>query len=402
MPDFQYIAREFSGQQVTGVLTAPSEREAVGMLSAQRLFPVQIVPSETGKARQSRQARRVPASKLAVFYSQLADLLRAGVPLLRSLDLLQKQTNHPGLQRIVKEVRDQVADGSRLADALRVHPAVFNDLTVSMVRAGEEGSFLEDSLLRIATFTEHQEEIKSKALGAMIYPVILMIFGSLVVTGMLIFFVPRFEPLFEGLRERNELPWATTALLAISGGLQQYGGLALLGLFGGAYFAQQTVRTESGKKEFDRWRLKIPGLGGITRSLAIARFCRVLGTLLHNGVPMLNALRISKDATGNRVLSEAVATAAERISSGKSLARPLAESAHFPPDVIEMISVGEEANNLEQVLIQIADKMERFTQRRLDVAVRLLEPLLLVVMGMVILFVFVALLLPIFKSSSMM
>lgn len=402
MPDFNYIAREFSGQQVTGVLTAPSEREAVGMLSAQRLFPVQIVPKESVQARQSRQSRRVPAGKLAVFYAQLADLLRAGVPLLRSLDLLQKQTNHSGLQTIVKEVRDQVADGSRLADALRAHPAVFNDLTVSMVRAGEEGSFLEDSLQRIATFTEHQEEIKSKALGAMIYPIILMIFGTLVVTGMLIFFVPQFEPLFEGLRERNELPWVTTLLLSISGGLQQYGWLVLLALFGGVYFAQQTSQSDAGKKEIDRWRLKIPGLGGITLSLAIARFCRVLGTLLHNGVPMLNALRISKDATGNRVLSDAVATAAERISSGKSLARPLAESGHFPPDVIEMISVGEEANNLEQVLIQIAEKMERFTQRRLDVAVRLLEPLLLVLMGMIILFVFVALLLPIFKSSSMM
>jgi general secretion pathway protein F/type IV pilus assembly protein PilC len=401
MPDFKYIAREFSGRQVSGVLTAPSEREAVGMLSAQRLFPVNLAPAETAQARQTRQSRRVPAGKLAVFYSQLADLLRAGVPLLKALELLHKQTNHAGLQQIVKEVRDAVADGSRLAEALRKHPAVFNDLTVSIVRAGEEGSFLEDSLQRIATFTEHQEELKAKAIGAMVYPIILMVFGAIVVSGMLIFFVPRFEPLFEGLRERNELPWVTTALLAVSDGLTHYGWLVLAGLFGAAVFLRQAAQNDAGRLELDRWRLAIPGLGDITLSLGIARFCRVLGTLLHNGVPVLNALRISKDATGNRVLSEAVAAAAERISSGKSLARPLAESGRFPPDVIEMISVGEEANNLEQVLIQIADKMERNTQRRLDLAVRLLEPLLLVVMGLLILFVFVGLLLPIFKSSSM-
>jgi general secretion pathway protein F/type IV pilus assembly protein PilC len=401
MPDFRYIAREFSGRQVTGVLSAQTEREAVAMLSGQRLFPVELAPTESAEARQQRQTKRVPAGKLAVFYSQLADLLRAGVPLLKSLELLQKQTTHAGLKRIVQEIRDQVADGSRLAEALRKHPAVFSDLTVSVIRAGEEGSFLEDSLQRVATFTEHQEELKSKALGAMIYPVILMVFGAIVVSLMLIFFVPKFEPLFEGLRERNQLPLVTTILLVMSDALKNYGWLILIGLFGAGVFLQQASQSQAGRKEIDRWRLKLPGLGGITLSLAIARFCRVLGTLLHNGVPMLNALRISKDATGNWVLSEAVAESAERISSGKSLARPLAESGYFPADVIEMISVGEEANNLEHVLIQIAEKMERFTQRKLDLAVRLLEPLLLVVMGMLILFVFVGLMLPIFKSSQM-
>jgi general secretion pathway protein F len=401
MPDFQYIAREFSGRQVTGVLSAQSEREAVGMLSSQSLFPVQVTAKESAQARQTRQAKRVPAGKLATFYSQLADLLRAGVPLLRSLDLLQKQTVHPGLQLVVKEIRDQVADGNRLAEALRKHPAVFNDLTVSIVRAGEEGGFLEDSLQRIATFTEHQEELKAKVIGAMVYPVILMVLGTGIVAFMLVYFVPKFEPLFEGLREAGQLPFATTLLLAISGTLQSYGWLVLLALLAGGYFGQQLLQSKEGRRQLDVLRLKVWGIGNLLRSLAIARFCRVLGTLLHNGVPMLNALRISKDAMGNLVLSEAVGTAAERISSGKSLARPLAESGHFPIDVIEMISVGEEANNLEQVLIQVAEKMERFTQRRMDLAVRLLEPLMLVVMAAIILFVMMALLLPIFKSSQM-
>lgn len=420
MPDFKYIAREFSGRQVSGVLTAQSERDALGMLSSQRLFPIHVQPAESVQARVTRQARRVPAGKLAVFYSQLADLLRAGVPLLRSLEILQRPTAAPSagagllkqfgislpnstdaLRQVVKEVRDQVADGTRLAEAMRKHPVVFSDLTVSIVRAGEEGGFLEDSLLRIATFTEHQEELKAKVIGAMVYPVILMTLGTLIVTIMLVKFVPQFEPLFEGLREANQLPWPTTVLLAASGVVQNYGWLVLLALLGGFYFGQQLLQSEEGRRQADVLRLKIWGLGNLFRSLAIARFCRVLGTLLHNGVPMLNSLRISKDALGNRVLSEAVATAADRISSGKSLARPLGDSGHFPPDVIEMISVGEEANNLEQVLIQVAEKMERFTQRRMDLAVRLLEPLMLVVMAGVILFVMMALLLPIFNSSSM-
>lgn len=401
MPDYRYTALEFSGRQVTGVLTAQTEREAISMLSAQQLFPVQVQATESAQARQNRQSKRVPAGKLATFYSQLADLLRAGVPLLRSLELLQKQTPHPGLQIVVKEVRDQVADGSRLAEAMRKHPAVFGDLSVSIVRAGEEGGFLEDSLQRIATFTEHQEELKAKVIGAMVYPLILTVLGTGIVAFMLVYFVPKFEPLFEGLREAGQLPIATTILLAMSGTLQRYGWLIALVLLGAAFFSRQYLQTEEARRQLDALRLKAWGVGNLLRSLAIARFCRVLGTLLHNGVPMLNALRISKDAMGNKVLSEAVATAAERISSGKSLARPLAESGHFPPDVIEMISVGEEANNLEQVLIQVAEKMERFTQRRMDLAVRLLEPLMLVVMASVILFVMVALLLPIFKSSSM-
>ncbi len=420
MPDFQYTARELSGRQVTGVLSAASEREAVGMLSAQSLFPVQVVAKESVQERQVRRARRVPAGKLATFYSQLADLLRAGVPLLRSLDILQRQSSQPspvsqflqqllpgvfsasdGLQQVIKEVRDQVADGNRLAEAMRKHPVVFSDLTISIVRAGEEGGFLEDSLQRIATFTEHQEELKAKVIGAMVYPVILMVLGTGIVAIILIFFVPKFEPLFEGLRDAGQLPFATTLLLAISGTLQSYGWFVLLALIAAAYFGQQLIQSPEGRRQLDVWRLKIMVLGNLLRSLAIARFCRVLGTLLHNGVPMLNALRISKDAMGNVVLSEAVGTAAERISSGKSLAKPLAESGHFPIDVIEMISVGEEANNLEQVLIQVAEKMERFTQRRMDLAVRLLEPLMLVLMASIILFVMVALLLPIFKSSQM-
>ena len=401
MAEFRYVARELSGLQVEGTVSAASEREALGSLAAKNLFPVSINMADSAKAHHANKRRRVPARILTVFYTQLADLLRAGVPLLRSLDLLVKQTRQMTLKLVVQEVRDQVADGTRLAEALRQHPTVFNELTISMVRAGEEGSFLEESLQRVADFTEHQEELKGRVVGAMAYPAFLVVVGGLILIGMLIFFVPKFEPLFETMRTEGTLPWATIALLSASSFMKKYSWVAM-GLIGLAiYFGQRYFANDIGKLRLDELRLKIFGIGRVIRSLAVARFCRVLGTLLKNGVPILTALNIAKDATGNRVISAAIAQAADHVSSGRTLAQPLAECGQFPVDVLEMIAGGEEANNLEQVLVGIADKMERQTNRQLDMVVRLLEPLMLVVMAGVILFVLIALMLPIFNSSSM-
>lgn len=400
MPEFRYVARELTGKQVEGILTAANEREALGTLGAKGVFPISVTLEAAAKAHQANKRRRVSARLLCLFYSQLSDLLRAGVPLLRSLELLEKQARHVTLKMVLQEVRDQVADGTRLAEALRQHPTVFSELTVSMVRAGEEGSFLEDTLQRIADFTEHQEELKGRVFGAMAYPAFLVVVGSLILVGMLVFFVPKFEPLFDRMREEGTLPWATVALLTASDQLQRNGWVLLVAIPVLFFVLQKQFANADGRRRFDAFRLKLVGVGKVVRSLAIARFCRVLGTLLHNGVPILNSLRIAKDATGNKVLSEAIAEAAEHVSSGRSLAQPLAECKQFPIDVIEMISVGEEANNLEQVLVNVAEKMERQTNRQLDLVVRLLEPLMLVIMAGVILFVLLALMLPIFNSSS--
>lgn len=400
MPDYRYTARELSGQQTTGVLTAGTERDAISQLAARNLFPLEIKVTEGAKAQQASKRRRVAGRQLAVFYTQLSDLLKAGVPLLRSLNILERQTRNITLQTVVAEVRDDVADGTRLADAMKQHPTVFSELAVSMVRAGEEGSFLEDTLSRIAIFTEHQEELKGRVIGALLYPAILVVIGTTIVSLMMVFFVPQFEPTFASLKEAGQLPWATTALIAISDTIRSYGVFILGALIAGGFWLSQQLQTEQGQRQFDKFRLKMFGIGQVTRSLGIARFCRVLGTLLHNGVPLLASLKISKDAAGNKILSEAIGEASEQVSSGKSLARPLSECEQFPIDVIEMIAVGEEANNLEQVLISVADKMERTTNRQLDLVVRLLEPGMLVVMAGVILFVVVALMLPILKSSS--
>ncbi|ODA34773.1 type II secretion system F family protein [Planctopirus hydrillae] len=399
MPEFQYVARELSGRQIVGTLSAQSEREALQSLAARSLFTVKIAPVQSTQVEQRLASRRIPPRMLATLFSQMSDLLRAGVPLLRSIELLERQTKNQALKRVLEGVRGRVADGGRLADSMKEHPNAFNKLTVSIVHAGEEGGFLEDSLSRVAVFTEHQEELKSKVVAAMSYPLVLMVLGTIVVVGMIIFFVPGFEPMFDSMKQTGSLPWATTVLLAISNILQKWWWAVLLAIGAAIVGVQYGLATPEGQILLDQVKLKAPGIGYVTRSLGISRFCRVLGTLLHNGVPLLQALNIAKDATGNRVLSDAIAKAAENVSSGKALAQPLAASKQFPTDVLEMIAVGEEANNLENVLIGVADKMEKATNRQLDLVVRLLEPLMLVVMAGAILFLLIALMLPIFQSS---
>jgi general secretion pathway protein F/type IV pilus assembly protein PilC len=400
MPDFSYIARELTGQQVTGVVTAGSQQDALAVLSSRQLFPVRVDLAETPQSRRSFFRKRVRARQLAIFYSQLADLLKSGVPLLRSLELLEQQATNPALENVLQDIREHVADGERLHEAVNRHRKVFGELVVSMIRAGEEGGFLEEVLKRTAAFTDHQEDLKGRVVGAMVYPAFLAVFGSLIVIVLLVEFVPRFEPIFERMNERGQLPWATTALLGMSDFAQKYWMLVAAGLAAGFYGLRRAIQTETGRWRVDQLRLRAYLLGRIIKSLAVARFCRVLGTLLRNGVPILQSLRIAKDATGNVVLSSAIEEASDNVSEGKSLARPLAASGQFPDDIVEMISVGEEANNLEQVLVDIADNLERRTNRELDLGVRLLEPLMLVVMAAIVLFVVVALLLPILQSSS--
>ncbi|MBO52942.1 MAG: pilus assembly protein PilC [Planctomycetaceae bacterium] len=404
MPEFQYTARELTGREVAGVLTAATQAEAASSLTGRSLFPLSIALAEEEVQQQKYAGRKVKVRLLATFFSQLADLLRSGVPLLRSLDLLDRQTKVGSLKLVLADVRDRVADGTPLATALGQHPRVFNDLIVSMVRAGEEGGFLEDVLKRIATFTDHQEDLKGRVMGAIAYPAFLVVTGFTVVTIMIVWFVPKFEPIFDRLSKQGELPWATTTLLGISGFLQaplfegsvvQMWMLMLVALVGAIFGGSMWTRTETGRWLTDGLRLKV----GVIRSLSTARFCRILGTLLHNGVPILNSLRIAKDASGNQVLAQAINTAADAVQDGKSLAGPLGTSGEFSDEIIEMIAVGEESNNLEQVLIDISENLERRTYRQLELGVRFLEPVMLMMIAGVILFVVAALLLPVFQSS---
>ncbi|HEX3600877.1 MAG TPA: type II secretion system F family protein [Lacipirellulaceae bacterium] len=399
MPEFTYIARDLTGKRVEGTLAANSEREAVATLSGKDLFPLKVSTAD-GRPTGVKSSPRVKARIMAGTYGQLSALLGSGVPLLRSLDLLREQTPHKNLAFVLEDVHARVQEGATLADAMVRHPKAFGELATSIIRAGGEGGFLEEALDRLAKFTEQQDELKSRVVGALAYPTILFVLGTVVVNVLIICFVPKFERLFTRLRERGELPAVTDWLLWLSKVMQSYGifiagGLVLIGLV-----IRSRIKTEEGRLLLDKLRLKVPVVSGIYLSMAVSRFCRVLGTLLTNGVPIVKSLEISADSTGNRVLSTAVRQAAENISAGESLATPLAASGQFPADVVEMIAVGEQSNNLEHVLPHIADTLERDTWRRLDLFVRLLEPLMLVLLAGVVLIVVIALLVPVLKMST--
>jgi len=401
MLEFDYTARSDSGEDVVGTISAPSKRDALNALAEQSLFPLQVESAQPAKAAWLSGSRRISTRALTTTLTQLADLLDSGVPLLRSLNVLTDQAVNPELARILGDVHDQVAEGTALDEALAQHPRAFNELTISMVRAGAEGGFLEDALKRTADFLDQQDELKAKVVGAMTYPAVLATAGLTVTLVLLIFFVPKFAELFAKLEERGGLPTATVWLLWLSDTLGSvYGVLLLAAVAGLAIWLRTQAVTPRGRLLADRWKLKLPVAGKIFLGFALSRFCRILGTLLRNGVPLLKSLRISSDSTGNQVLANAILSSAENISSGETLSRPLAQCGIIPRPIMAMISVAEESNNLENVLIKIADGIDRQMDRQLDMMVRLLEPLMLLIMACVILFVLVALLLPIFEMST--
>ena len=397
MPSFAYTAYTQEGERVTGSVIAVNERDALSVLTGKSLYPLEVTPDER---RVMWKGRRIKGQTMAVFYSQLAGLLHSGVPLLRALNVLREQSTDDRLKTVLAEIHQQVEDGASLAEAMARYPRAFSEMAINMIRAGGEGGFLEEALERVAAFTEQQEDLKARTAGALAYPAFLAVAGTVIVTVLIVFFVPRFEELFAQLRERGELPTMTIWLLGLSRFLQSWGIVLLpLLLIAGLLLSVQ-ARTERGRRFVDYWKIRLPLLGSVFRNLAVARFCRVLGTLLRNGVPILRSLEISRDATGNRVLSEAIEHASENVTAGESLARPLKASGHFPPNVIEMIVVAEESNTLEKVLVETADQLERQTARRLDLAVRLLEPILLLILAGCVLIVVIALLVPVIKMSS--
>lgn len=400
MPDFTYTARKMSGEIITGSMTANSERDVVQALSGKSLFPVKVASEHTSTP--FSFGKKISERRLATFYEQLAALMHNGVPLLRSLSILRDQARVPAFEAALSDIIARIEDGESLSGGFARHPKIFSEMAINMSRAGAEGGFLEDALVRVATFTEQQSELKSRTVGALIYPAVLASIGTLVVAALLIFFVPKFGELFQQLRDLGELPAVTDWLLGFSGFLRSYGWAIVLLMLAGYAAIRYQLSTEAGKRFADATKIKLPLMGSIFLDLAVARFCRVLGTLLKNGVPILKALDISRDAAGNRVLSEAIGKAAENITSGESLSVPLQRCGHFPQNVTEMISVAEESNSLDMVLVNIADGLEKQTIRRLELMVKLIEPLMLMIMAGIILVVVVALLLPIMKMGNVL
>ena len=395
MIEFRYTARAINGKKISGILQAESEAAALRALDEKELFPISVLMAE-GEAPEKQIRKKVRSRDVGVMYGQLADLIGSGVPLLRALDSLVRSTPNPRLIDLLKQIRASVADGKSLTESMRAFPETFPQLHTAMVQAGERASFLEDVLRSLSTFLERLDELRSKVLGAMIYPALLTVVGFCVMMGALIFFVPRFEPLLAGVQKG--LP--TRVIFGLSGVVRGYWYLLALAAAGVTAFLWTTVSSPVGKRLLERWRLKLPVVGMALRMVAITRFCRILGTMLANGVPLLQALAIAKDATGSTLMGDRIAEASESVREGNTLADPLSKDGLIPDQIISMIRVAEESNRLEKVLLQIADTVERRTNRQVDQAVRLVEPLILCAVAAGIGFLALGLLLPIFTMAS--
>ena len=395
MPKFQYTARNLSGGKVSGNVEAEGEIAAARLLENRELFPIDVWSPEAGGSATSFR-RRISSRDLGVMYGQLSDLLASGVPLLRSLKSLVKSTVNKRLAVVLREIHNEVADGQSLHKSMAGHQDIFPTLHTVMVQAGERASFLDDVLESLSVFLERLDELQGKVLGALVYPSMLVLLGGAVMSGALVFFVPKFEPMLAGI----DKPMPTEIVFLLSESVRRYWLIIAAGIGGLIAFFWSVLQSQAGKQAMERWRLKIPVAGTALRMVAITRFCRILGTMLANGVPILQALAISRDATGSALLAKNIDEAIENVRAGEPLTEPLKAGGMFPEQVIAMISVAEESNQMQKVLLQIADSVERRTNQQVDQAVRLIEPAILCLVAVGIGFLALGLLLPIFTMAS--
>ncbi|MCH2591835.1 MAG: type II secretion system F family protein [Pedosphaera sp.] len=395
MPKFQYTARNLSGGKVAGLIEADGEGAAIQLLERKELYPVDIWNTED-KADNRLFRGRISNRDLGVMYGQLSDLLGSGVPLLRALKSIVKSTVNKRLKGVLGDIHNSVADGKSLYESMAEHHNIFPELHTVMVQAGERASFIEEVLESLSVFLERLDELRGKVLGALIYPVMLVMLGGTVMVSALVFFVPKFEPMLAGI----EKPMPTEVIFFLSESIRNYWAIIAIAIGGLVAFFWSAMQSQSSKRAMERWRLKIPVAGTAMRMVAITRFCRILGTMLANGVPILQALAISRDATGSALLAENIDDAIKNVRAGEPLTEPLKGGGLFPEQVLAMISVAEESNQLQKVLLHIADSVERRTNQQVDQAVRLIEPVILCMVAAGIGFLALGLLLPIFTMAS--
>jgi general secretion pathway protein F len=391
---FRYSALTASGDRVEGTLTGDSEQAILAELDSRSLTPLRI---EATRSSAQSSGRRLPTRQLGESYTQLADLLRAGVPLLRGLRLLGGRKSRPRVSSVFAGLASDVEKGSDLAAAMEQRSESFPPLHIAMIRAGERGGFLDSVLAQLGELVIKQADLNGKIVGNMVYPAVLIVFGLGIAAVIFGVFVPQFRPMFA--RIEGGLPTITSIVFGVSDAVTKYGLhtlIALGGLIAGGMWA---VRRPGPRALIERAQVRLPILGPIVRGMATARLCRLLGSMLANGVPMLAALHISKDAVGVPLMKRAVDDAADAVRSGQNLAPPLEASGLFDDDVVEMIRVGESANNLSEVLVTIAETVEQRLDRLLNIAIRLIEPLLLVVIAGLVGMVAAGLLLPLTKLS---
>jgi type IV pilus assembly protein PilC len=337
---------------------------------------------------------------LMIFTRQLATLIDAGLPLLRGLNVLAKQERDSVLKNTINKLADSVQGGSTFSEGLAQHPRIFNDLYVNMVRAGELGGVLEVVLTRLAEFQEKAQKIKNKVVAAMVYPIIVLVLAMAIMTFLLVFIVPRFEAIFHDMLGDKPLPAITLFVISVSGFMQNHWEILLGGLFAVIVAYKLIARTRSGRRILDRIKLRAPLFGDLIRKTSISRFSRTLGTLVTSGVPILQALTITRETAGNSVIARAISQVHDSVKEGESIVQPLEASGAFPPMVISMIDVGEETGQLPEMLLKIAEVYDDEVDNSVAALTSLLEPIMIVFLALVVGTIVIALFMPLISIIS--
>ena len=411
MPTFSYKALQANGKMAEGMLEAGSRPDALRQMETLGLRPVNLAekpaagktgsasagaPGNLGNVSFKFESKKVSAKELENFTRLLSSLLAAGVPLSRALVILYKESSSPAAQAKWKKVHDLVVDGMSLANAMAQSPDTFPRVYVAMVEAGEAGGFLDVVLAQIADFQTREKELKSKVLTAMIYPCILLFLALVVLTVLLVFFIPKFQKVFASVH--GSLPLITQLVIGLSHLVRSYGVLVALGIGAVAFLVRAWFVSEKGKRSWEGIVLKSPLVGPLIAQFAMARFCRMLGTLLSAGVPMVQGLNVSRRSIGNQILVDAVGQSIERVQQGGRLGQSLGDcKALFSGAVLEMISVAEESGKLDVELIRVASVTEVDLDRNLKTAVAFAEPLMLFLIAGFIGVIFISMLLPVFS-----
>jgi type IV pilus assembly protein PilC len=421
MPKFNYVAMDQHGKESKGTLEVASQNEAIGRVKEMGLFPTKIVeldkvkekvkPDKKGKpARAGKKGKgvniniRIPGlggkvkpKVLTTFTRQLATLVDAGLPLLRGLRVLEKQERNATLKNIIGELALAIEGGSTFSEALAQHPKVFNRLFINMVKAGELGGVLEVVLNRLSEFMEKAQKIKGKVIAAMFYPVAVLVVATGILIILMTMVVPKFKEVFQGMLEGSQLPAFTRLVLGISEMVKDHilTTLGIVAIF--VVIFNLVIRTKFGRLVWDKFKLKVPAIGPVISKVAIARFSRTLGTLVSSGVPILQALTIVKETTGNVILSNAVASVHESVKEGETITAPLEASGVFPPMVISMVDVGEQTGALPEMLLKIADNYDDEVDNAVAAMTSLLEPIMIVFLAVIVGSIVIAMFLPLIE-----
>ncbi len=391
MASFTYTARTASGDLKSATIEAASKDDAVAQLKKLRMNVVKV---EEASKTPSKTKGSISMRDIVIFTRQFSTMINSGLPLVQALDILSKQSENPVLQNVTRQVVFDVESGHTVADALAKHPNAFTELYVNMVAAGEAGGILDTILMRLATFMEKNDALVRKVKGAMIYPGVIMGVAGAAITVLLIFVIPTFESMFASVG--LALPLPTRIVIGLSNFLQGYWWALLLGGFLAFQSLKRYYATSDGQLKIDGMLLKAPVLGDVLRKSAVSRFTRTLGTLISSGVSILDGLEITAKTAGNRVVSDAILASRTSIAGGDTISAPLSKSGVFPPMVISMIAVGEQTGGLDEMLSKIADFYDEEVDAAVSGLLSLLEPMMIVFLGVVVGGMVVAMYLPIF------